>query len=161
MSEPPRILLVEAFLTSLRRGGSKKTVSRVDQPLMTFSVSGLHHGLVSPPGAEQVREELLVPYYRTGVTRAVTEPIGILTTRDRFGLLGVDPEGLLAECTFRMLDPDEIRNGMAFRPTFQPIGDKRTQAAGYGNAITPPTAQVLDCALAEAITGEPIERFAS
>ncbi|MEU4813237.1 hypothetical protein AB0H20_28885 [Nocardia fluminea] len=52
-----------------------------------------------------------------------------MTTRDQFGLLGVDPDRLLAECTFRMLNPDEIRNSMAFRSTFKPIGDKRTQAA--------------------------------
>ncbi|TCJ88088.1 DNA cytosine methyltransferase [Nocardia alba] len=150
---------IPPFLTSLRGGGSKKLVYGVDQPLATFSASGFHHGLVSPPGTEQGREELLVPYYRTGVTRPVTDPMGTLTTRDRFGLLGVDPDRLLAECTFRMLDPDEIRDGMAFRSTFKPIGDKRTQAAGYGNAVTPPTAEVLGCALAEAITGEPIERF--
>ncbi|MFG2447549.1 DNA methyltransferase [Nocardia fluminea] len=154
-------LAIPPFLTSLRGGGSKKLVYGVDQPLATFSASGFHHGLVSPPGAEQARDELLVPYYRTGLARPVVEPMGTLTTHDRFGLLGVDPQRLLDECTFRMLEPDEIRAGMAFRATYKPIGDKRTQAAGYGNAVTPPAAEVLGCALVEAITGEPIERFAA
>lgn len=58
------------------------------------------------------------------------------------------------------IKPDEIRAGMAFPATFRPLGDKRTQAAGYGNAVTPPAAEILGCALVEAITGETIERVA-
>ena len=91
--------------------------------LATFSARGFHHGLVQPPGSEEAREQLLVPYYRTGVPRSVTEPLGTLTTRDRHGLLGVDPDRLIDECTFRMLEPSEIRRGMAFPDTFQPIGN--------------------------------------
>ncbi|MBF6358245.1 DNA cytosine methyltransferase [Nocardia higoensis] len=151
-------LAIPPFIASLRGGGSKKTAHRVTEPLSTFSARGFHHGLVQPPGSDAAREQLLVPYYRTGQARPVGEPMGTLTTRDRHGLLGVDPERLIEACTFRMLEPDEIRAGMAFPATFRPLGDKRTQAAGYGNAVTPPAAEVLGCALVEAITGETIER---
>ncbi|MBA4856824.1 DNA cytosine methyltransferase [Nocardia farcinica] len=159
---------IPPFITSLRGGGSRKTARHVGEPLGTFSARGFHHGLVQPPGSTAVveqlagtREQLLVPYYRTGLARPLTEPMGTLTTRDRHGLLGIDPDRILAECTFRMLEPDEIRAGMAFPPTYIPIGDKRTQAAGYGNAVTPPVPEVIGCALVEAITGEPIERTAA
>lgn len=154
-------LMIPPFITSLRGGGSKKSARSVGEPLATFSARGFHHGLVQPPGSEEAREQLLVPYYRTGVPRPVDEPMGTLTTRDRHGLLGVDPDRLIDECTFRMLEPSEIRRGMAFPDTFQPIGDKRTQAQGYGNAVTPPAAEVIGCALVEAITGETIERTAA
>lgn len=103
---------------------------------------------------------LLVPYYQTGQARPVGEPMGTLTTRDLHGLLGIDPARVVDDCMFRMLEPDEIRAGMALPATFRPLGDKRTQAAGYGNAVTPPAAEVLGCASVEAITGEAIERFA-
>ncbi|MFI2230431.1 hypothetical protein [Nocardia testacea] len=93
--------------------------------------------------------------------RSVHEPLGTLTTRDRHGLLGIDRARLIDECTFRMLEPDEIRGGIAFPRKFKPIGDKRTQARGYGSAVTPPAAEVLGCALVETITGEDIERYAA
>ncbi|WP_085995494.1 DNA cytosine methyltransferase [Nocardia testacea] len=155
-------LVIPPFITSLRGGGSKKSARGVDQPLATFSAAGFHHGLVQAPGTpEAARDALLVPYYRTGIPHPVSDPLGTLTTRDRHGLLGIDPARLINECTFRMLEPDEIRGGMAFPRTFKPIGDKRTQARGYGNAVTPPAAEVLGCALVETITGEDIERYAT
>jgi DNA (cytosine-5)-methyltransferase 1 len=62
----------------------------------------------------------------------------------------------VAECTFRMLTPREIAAGMAFHPDYQVTGSQRDQVAGFGNAVTPPAAEVLVSALVEAITGEPL-----
>ncbi|MFD0366347.1 DNA cytosine methyltransferase, partial [Nocardia sp. GCM10030253] len=104
---------IPPFITSLRGGGSRKSARGVDQPLATFSANGFHHGLVRPPVTEHARH--------------------------RYELLADDLARLLDECTFRMLDPTEIRAGMAFPATFQALGDKRTQARGYGNAVTPPS----------------------
>ncbi|WP_306357333.1 MULTISPECIES: DNA methyltransferase [unclassified Nocardia] len=153
---------VPPFIAELRGGGSKKSARGVAQPLATFAASGFHHGLVQHPDtdAAQAVRHLLVPYYRTGRAHPITEPMGTLTTRDRFGLLGIDEvNALVDECTFRMLECCEIRAGMAFPDEFQALGDKRTQARGYGNAVTPPVSEVLGCALVEAVTGEDIERF--
>ncbi|MEU2106386.1 DNA cytosine methyltransferase [Nocardia sp. NPDC019255] len=149
---------IPPFIAELRGGGSKKSARAVTEPLATFAASGFHHGLVQPP---QEIPHLLVPYYRTGRAHPVDEPMGTLTTRDRFGLLGADREQLLEQCTFRMLEPTEIRAGMAFPATFKALGDKRTQARGYGNAVTPAASEVIGCALVEAITGEDIERTAA
>lgn len=155
-------MVIPPFLTTLRGGGSKASSYGVGDPLATFSANGFHHGLVQPPGSEAVRGQMLVPYHRTGVARPVTEPLGTVTTRDRHGLLGIDPERIIEECTFRMLETSEIRRGMAFPDSYRitPGMAKRTQARGFGNAVTPPSAEVIGCALVEAITGETIERYA-
>jgi len=87
--------------------------------------------------------------------------MGTLTTRDRYALVGTDMDHLVADSTFRMLDVTEIRAGMAIPATFKALGDKRTQARGFGNAVTPAAAEVLGCALVEAITGTDIERTLS
>lgn len=126
-------LAIPPFIASLRGGGSKKTAHAVSAPLAAFSAKGFHHGLVQAPESETVRPQL-----------ADTEV-----------------EQLLRACTFRMLEPDEIRDGMAFPRTYKPLGSRRTQAQGYGNAVTPPAAEVIGCALMEAITGTEIERTAA
>ncbi|WP_157103739.1 DNA cytosine methyltransferase [Nocardia harenae] len=152
---------VPPFITSLRGGGSKQSTRTVADPLGTFSASGFHHGLVQhPTTGPDAAAHLLAPYYSTGVAKPVADrAMDTLSTRDRFGLVGMDPAQLVAECTYRMLEPGEIRAGMAFPRTFKALGDKRTQARGYGNAVTPPVAELIGCALVEAVTGEDIERF--
>ncbi|MBH0780365.1 DNA cytosine methyltransferase [Nocardia bovistercoris] len=120
-------------------------------------------GLVIPPPTAvfPAPRPLLVPYNRTGRAHPVTDPLGTLTTKDRYALLGVDHTRAVGQCTFRMLADTEVRNGMAFPPTFRPLGDKRTRIRGYGNAVTPASAEVIGCALVEAVTGEQIERCAA
>ncbi|OBB38720.1 DNA cytosine methyltransferase [Nocardia sp. 852002-51244_SCH5132740] len=123
-------LAIPPFITLLRGGGSKKTAHPLTAPLSSFSAKGFHHGLVQAPATETVRAEIS----------------------------DAEVEKLLPQCTFRMLEPPEIRDGMAFPVTYKPIGSRRTQARGYGNAVTPPAAEVIGCALVEAITGIDIER---
>ena len=62
------------------------------------------------------------------------------------------------DCTFRMLTVEEIRAGMAFTPGYRfAPASKRAKVRMLGNAVTPPAARDLVAAVAEAITGEPIE----
>ena len=85
----------------------------------------------------------------TGACALLTSsPIGTLTTRDRYalvwpGFIDVD------DCTLRMLAPKELGRGMAFADDYVVTGSKREQVAGYGNAVTPPVAEVLFSALVE------------
>lgn len=58
------------------------------------------------------------------------------------------------DCLFRMLEPDEIGAGMAFVKGYTVLGNRREQVRQYGNAVTPPAAEVLMSALIECITGE-------
>jgi DNA (cytosine-5)-methyltransferase 1 len=140
------------FMVEMRGGGSKHRA--VFDPMATVCANGNHHGLAVPP---QQPGAMLVPYYRTGVARPVTEPMGTLTTRDRNGLATYDAADIgVEDCGFRMLEPFEVGAGMAFAEDYQVLGTKRERVRQYGNAVTPPAAQVLVSALVEAITGEPL-----
>jgi DNA (cytosine-5)-methyltransferase 1 len=83
----------------------------------------------------------------------VAEPTGTFTTRDRFALLGGDVPAF-EECSFRMLTPHEVANGMAFHPDYQVLGSARDRVAGFGNAVPPPMGEMVMSALVECASGE-------
>jgi len=140
-------LVMPPFITSLRGGGSKTTARTLDQPLTTFSAGGQHHALVGPP------EAFLLPYYSNSTGRPVSDPIGTLTTKDRYAVVGTGDLPDAEDCTFRMLALPEIAAAMAFADDYKVKGTKRQIVQGYGNAVTPPTAEVLYCCLTECILG--------
>lgn len=144
-------LTIPPFMVQLRGGGCRESARAVTEPLGTFSASGFHHGLVNGS------EHLLVPYHRTAVAHRTTEPMRTLTTKDRYGLLGYTRPARVQDCTFRMLEPEEIARGMAFRDGYRDKGTKRDRARGYGNAVTPPASEILFSAMVESITGEDLE----
>lgn len=140
------------FIIPMRGGGDKEQARRIDQPLHTVTAGGNHHYLATAP------EPLMVPYYTNGVPRPASEPVGTLTTLDRYGVATPAPDLIdIDEVRFRMLEPSEIARGMAFETDYVVLGDKRDQVTQLGNAVTPPAAEVLVSALAEAITGEELE----
>ena len=55
---------------------------------------------------------------------------------------------------FRMLEPSEIGAAMAFYRDYVVLGNKRERVRQFGNAVTPPVAEVIVSALVEAISGE-------
>ncbi len=153
---PPR----GEFITVLRGGGSKQSGYRsLDDPLATFSAQGGHQALIGPPADTQA---YLLSYYSNGSLNPTDQPIGTLTTRDRYALIEArQPVGqvpAVEDCTFRMLDTHEIAAGMAFSPDYQVKGNKRQRTTGYGNAVTPPAAEIIGSALVEAITGQSLHR---
>lgn len=86
----------------------------------------------------------------------VTEPLRTLTTSGHQSLL--DQLTLTVEdCLFRMLEPHEIGAGMAFFADYKVLGTKRQRVKQYGNAVTPPVAEVIIAALVECIQGYPID----
>lgn len=133
---------------SPRDGGEH--CSPASEPLRTLTTKG-HQSLVT-------WRHLVVPYYRTGHARPVTEPIGAVPTRDRYGIAAshtaMDGTVDLDDVLFRMLEPHEIGRAMAFADTYAVLGSKRDKIRQYGNAVTPPVAEVIVSALVEAITGE-------
>ena len=86
----------------------------------------------------------------------MNEPIGTLTTRDRYALVRGEVD--INDVLFRMLEPHEIGRAMSFADAYIVLGNKREKVRQYGNAVTPNAAEVLVCALVEAITGEDIDR---
>jgi DNA (cytosine-5)-methyltransferase 1 len=135
------------------RGNPAQMCTGVDEPLRTMTTTG-HQSLITPG------DGLLVPYYGNGQARPTSEPIGTLPTRDRYALLNAEGEYDLSKVLFRMLQPHEIGRAMAFADNYRVLGSKRDQVRQYGNAVTPPAAEVLLCALVECITGEEIDRYA-
>jgi DNA (cytosine-5)-methyltransferase 1 len=102
-------------------------------------------------------DALLIPYYRTGVARPTSHPIGTLSTRDRYAL--VDGPGVAAgdieDCRFRMLTVGEIQAAMAFTPSYHLAGtSRRVKIRQLGNAVTPCAMELLMSALAEYVTGD-------
>jgi DNA (cytosine-5)-methyltransferase 1 len=141
------------FIAELRGGGS--TARSVTEALATVTASGNHHGLVTPPNMD---EHLLMPYYGKGVARPVREPVGTMMTRDKYALVRGDVN--IDDVLFRMLEPREIGRAMSFANDYVVLGNRRQQVKQYGNAVTPPVAEVIVCALMEAVTGEEIDRYA-
>jgi DNA (cytosine-5)-methyltransferase 1 len=145
---PPQMAMIMRNNTA--RGDEGQMSTPASEPLRTLTALG-HQSLIT----WEHLAHLLVPYYGTGVARAVTEPAGTVTTADRFGLasMAVSVEDVL----FRMLEPHEIGAAMAFATAYQVLGSKREKVRQYGNAVTPPVAEVIISALVEAITGADLE----
>ena len=136
----------------MRNNGSKgdggEHCTTPAEPFRTMTTAG-HQSLLT-------WEHMLVPYYGKGAARSVNDPIGAFTTRDKYALVRgeVDIEDVL----FRMLEPHEIGRAMSFADEYIVLGNKREKVRQYGNAVTPNAAEVLVCALMEAITGQELSR---
>ena len=61
--------------------------------------------------------------------------------------IAIDP----MDCLFRMLEPREIANGMAFPTSYVILGNRRAQVRQAGNAVTPPAARDLLTAVAQSL----------
>ena len=127
------------LLVPMRNNGVAKPST---SPIDTVSAEGNHHGLVmrnNTGGAE--------------MTTPVAEPLRTLTTAGHQSLIDSDLPSLdVDDCEFRMLEPDEIKRGMAFPADYLLLGNKREQVKQSGNAVTPPAARDLFAAVAESLT---------
>jgi DNA (cytosine-5)-methyltransferase 1 len=154
-------------------------------PLIINNVSGadasrtatVHHPLRTLVGGGN-HESLLMPYYGSSKPQSLNQPIGTLTTVDRYAmitlrgqnapkdvydpldtfaangnhhaLMGVNPPAV-EDCTFRMLEPHEVTWGMAFPKDYVMTGTKREQVKQSGNAVCPPNARDLGMIAAESL----------
>jgi DNA (cytosine-5)-methyltransferase 1 len=135
---------------SVRSGDAGYLCTPVEEPVRALTAAG-HQSLVT-------WDHLLVPYYGNGTAKTVREPVGTLSTRDRYALVTGDVA--IEDVLFRMLEPHEIGRAMSFADAYIVLGSKRERVRQYGNAVTPNCAEVIVSALVEAITGEDIDRHA-
>lgn len=134
------------FSTILRRNSSARLVS---DPLATITTSGAHHGLVTPT-------PMLIPYYTKGRAQPVTDPMGALSTRDRYGLATTGDNRAIdiGQVRYRMLATRESAAGMGFHPGYIILGNVTERTRQIGQAITPVLGELSYSAIVEMLTGE-------
>jgi DNA (cytosine-5)-methyltransferase 1 len=149
------------FITTMRGGGSLKSAESVLQVAATVTSGGNHHGLVFPPGfvmrnngskgAGGEHCTNLLDMMRTLTTKGHQSVVTWL--QNDGSQVGAE------DCYFRMLQPREQMNAMAFSPEFEmiPGTSKRDMTRLAGQAVTPPVARDIACAMVEQIRGEEIE----
>ncbi len=133
-----------AFIAELRGGGSESR--SVTDPLATVTASGNHHMLVEGRRHVVMRNNTSRSGPGAEMSTPVEEPFRTMTTTGHQSLVGWDDaalDALVEDCTFRMLEPGEIGRAMAFTSTYDVLGNRREQVRQYGNAVTPPAAEVL------------------
>lgn len=118
------------FIAELRGGGSE--ARSVSDPLATVTASGNHHALImrnNNGGAE--------------MSTPTSEPVRTVTTSGHQSLLIQGQTVTIEDCHFRMLNPNEIQQAMAFPADYTLLGNKREKVRMAGNAVTPPAARDL------------------
>jgi DNA (cytosine-5)-methyltransferase 1 len=96
-------------------------------------------------GRRQFGDRFVMPYYGKGsglTGRSLARPIGTITTRDRWAVV----DG----ARMRMLNKDENRAAMGFRPSYILPDDHRLAVHVLGNAVAPQVACDVITALREA-----------
>jgi DNA (cytosine-5)-methyltransferase 1 len=143
----------DALVVPLRNHGVAKTAA---EPIDTVAASGNHHALVMRNNtARGDQGQMSTP---------VTEPLRTLTTAGHQSL--VEPTSMpepapalsddvlwqmVHDAEFRMLEPVEIKHGMAFPEGYVLLGNKREQVRMAGNAVTPPPARDIIAACVESL----------
>jgi DNA (cytosine-5)-methyltransferase 1 len=133
--------LVAAHLSKFR---GTSTAQGADEPMHTVSAQGNH--------IADVRAFLVKYYGNEKEGHQFTEPLGTVTTKDRFGLVTVNGEEYaIADIGLRMLAPRELFRAQGF-PDSYIIGDdgraglkltKSAQVRMCGNSVCPPLAAAL------------------
>ena len=166
--------LATAFISKYFGDGEQGTGSRMDNPLGT--VTAVDHNSMCAATLVQFNNNcdgvdvrkplptitaqsthfaevlaLLIKYYSGEGCQPVDQPLGTVTTRDRFGLVtvkGVDYQ--IVDIGLRMLTPRELYNAQGFPPDYEIETDcygnayvKKEQVARCGNAVPPPFAVAL------------------
>lgn len=143
----------EALVVPLRNHGTAKTSA---DPIDTVAASGNHHALVMRNNGG--------PDASGWQTTSAQEPLRTLTTGGHQSLIDAEQVPtvkaaitddeiwqLVYDAEFRMLEPDEIKRGMAFSSAYVLLGNKREQVRMAGNAVTPNAARDIIAACVESL----------
>lgn len=162
-----------AFLAHLKGSSDSQIAgahSPIDDPIHTIAASGNHHALVmrnngidgghparhSTPVDQPIRTvtasgtQALIMRNNTGGAEMVTpagEPLRTITTAAHQSVLTpgdiAAAEAQVDDVLFRMLEPSEAKEAMAFPTEYRMLGNRREQVRLAGNAVTPPAARDL------------------
>ncbi len=175
---PPQVLM----RNNTARGDDAQMSTSVMETGRTLTTAG-HQSLVGPPSF--VQPLAWVSTYNSGggnSMRHISEPLTTLTTVERQrlvqyyaharaelrDLVAANPgdrikvtEEFLRACTSRMLRIDEIAEFTGMPNGYVMVGTKRDQAAGMGNAVTPPAARLIGERIAESLDAHRMSRSRS
>jgi DNA (cytosine-5)-methyltransferase 1 len=152
----PPLALAAAHLLSLK--GSDRRDQRADEPAPAITAGGLH--------VAEVRA-FLVKYYGSEFEgHDLANPMGTVTTKDRFGLVIVVIGGVeyaIVDIGMRMLSPPELAAAQGFpkgyilNPMFngKPL-TKTAQVRMIGNSVSPPMARAEVAAMLPALPVEAV-----
>ena len=139
----------------MRNNGSKgaggEHCTALDDAMRTLTTTG-HQSLVTWGWDDWAS----LYAYDSGDLRSLLQALPTQTTVEGDALLQGAGLPAVEDCLFRMLEPHEILAGMAFRPDYIVLGNRRERVRQAGNAVTPPAAEVIVSALVEAITGQDV-----
>ncbi|WAC65160.1 DNA cytosine methyltransferase [Agrococcus sp. SL85] len=170
-NDTSKALAFPPLIAELRGGGS--FARRADDALATVTASGNHHALVmtnthgnrARPDSEPMPtmttaggggHGLLMRMNnnrgdQSSLTTPVREPARTVTTAGHQALLRSQQRTIdVHDVYFRMLEPGEIKQAMAFPADYEMRGNRREQVKLSGNAVTPPAARDLVATVAEA-----------
>jgi DNA (cytosine-5)-methyltransferase 1 len=111
------------------------------EPLAQTTLANIRRGVSR---YRSTQHAFLYSYYGTAIYRAVSDPLGTCTTRDRHALITMPhPEATVEECGYRMLTLEEYKRAMGFPSSFR-FHCSRTEALRQlGLAVTPAVAALL------------------
>lgn len=93
-----------------------------------------NHGILSVSKFDA----FLQAYYGSGIsTRSLGDPVNVISTIDRMGLIS-EMQPKVEDCYYRMLLPHEIQGAMAFPDDYIILGNSKQKVKQLGNAVTPP-----------------------
>ena len=110
-------------------------------PLAPTSREKISQGLARYRATQRA---FLYSYYGTAIYRAVSDPLGTCTTRDRHALITIpQQDARVEECGFRMLTLAEYQRAMGFPATFRFHCARAEALRQLGLAVTPAVAALL------------------
>jgi DNA (cytosine-5)-methyltransferase 1 len=150
-------LVLMPFLTTIR---GDLAGSGLDEPLKTIVAAGSQQWLTLPfiatlrqsaqyRGLDESLSSItaggnnhaLIFNYSNPDLRSPELPLDTITTVDHTAL--IEPEKMIDDCGFRMLQPHELKRGMSFPDEYIVLGNKRDQVRQIGNAVCCNVAQVI------------------
>lgn len=127
-------LVEPSFLVGIDHASAgEKHVRSLDRPAPT-AVTQQNYALIHAH---------LIKYFGTGRAQSVDEPLGTVTTKDRFGLVEIFEKTPGLDIRLRMLQPHELAAAQSFPDDYQFCGNKGEVVKQIGNAVPGRTAKAL------------------
>ncbi|WP_280471840.1 DNA cytosine methyltransferase [Nocardia cyriacigeorgica] len=135
-------------------GRDGKVAQPVTAPIRTMTTRS-ETGVLIPDadGAARGRWGVVVPLRNHNTAKSTSEPLDTIAAAGTHHGLTI-PAPTVEDCEFRMLEPHEIKQAMAFDRDYLMHGNRREQVRLAGNAVTPPAARDLIAAVAESLGHE-------